>query len=124
VGATGDVTGPHLHWDVRRANTNWNALYSNYYDPLKLVEEANKPKPSTGKRLHFDPIGQTATFYPVKGGTFPMKIKDASYNWLVLEDQGHRVKVNSASAGGDCWVYIIYQTGANKGKKIPGRYVK
>jgi murein DD-endopeptidase MepM/ murein hydrolase activator NlpD len=125
-GATGDVTGPHLHWDVRKPNTTWNASINNYFDPEVLVTQAAKPQTASasGRRLYFSPIGQTATFYPVKGGTFPMKIKDSSYNWNVLEDQGYRVKVNSASAGGDCWVYIIYQNGADKGKTIPGRTVK
>jgi len=84
----------------------------------------SKPAPSLGKRLYFDPIGQTATFYPVKGGTFKMHIKDSSYNWNILENQGYRVRVNSASAGGDCWVYMIWQTGTDKGKAVPGRYIK
>lgn len=38
-GATGDVTGAHLHWDVRKKNTAWNEAYSDYIDPLKLLEE-------------------------------------------------------------------------------------
>lgn len=93
-------------------------------DDVRVTEVIAAPAPSSGKRLYFDPIGQTATFYKVAGGTFAMKIKDASYNWRVLEDQGYRVRVNSRSAGGDCWVYIIYQTSAKKGQRIPGRYIK
>ena len=88
---------------------------------VRVVEWVADPAPSTGQRLYFDPIGQTATFYKVSGGTFAMKIKDASYNWRVLENQGNRVRVNSASAGGDCWVYLKY---TSSGNAIPGRYVK
>ena len=87
---------------------------------IRVIEEYIDPAP-TGKRLYFDPIGQTATFYPVRGGTFAMKIKDASYNWCVLEDKGNKVRINSASAGGDCWVYLKYTA---TGQTIPGRYVK
>lgn len=89
---------------------------------VKVFEWVPDPvTPPSGQRLYFDPIGQTATFYPVRGGTFAMKIKDASYNWRVLENQGNRVRVNSASAGGDCWVYLKYTA---TGQTIPGRYVK
>lgn len=127
-GSTGSSsTGPHMHWDARKAGTTVNGGFGNFYDTEALYQESIKPQPtppSSGKRLYFDPIGQTATFYKVSGGTFPMVIKDASYNWSVLEDQGYRVKVNSKSAGGDCWVYIIYQTGAQKGQRIPGRSVR
>lgn len=38
-GATGPVTGPHLHWDVRKAGTTWDAAYSNYIDPFSLITE-------------------------------------------------------------------------------------
>lgn len=124
TGKTGQVTGPHLHCDARTKGTAWNASLSNYRDPRQVVENANKPNyPAPGgKRLYFTPTGQTATFYKVKGGTFAMKNINSS--WRVLEDQGYRVRVNSASAGGDCWVYMIWQTGAQKGQKIPGRYIK
>lgn len=91
---------------------------------VRVIQWIDEPKPApaaTGKRLYFTPIGQTATFYPVRGGTFAMKIKDASYNWNIIENQGNRVKVYSASAGGDCWVYLTYTA---TGKPIPGRYIK
>lgn len=126
-GNTGSTsTGPHLHWDARKGGTAFGSGFQNFYDTEALYQEASKPKPtpSSGKRLYFDPIGQTATFYPVKGGEYKMKIADPSFNWSVLEDQGYRVRVNSKSAGGDCWVYIIYQNGAQKGQRIPGRQVK
>jgi len=128
-GNTGSTsTGPHLHWDARKRGTAFGDGFDNFYDTEALYQESIKPKPtppvSSGKRLYFDPIGQIATFYPVNGGEYKMKIADASFNWSVLEDQGYRVRVNSKSAGGDCWVYIIYQTGANKGKRIPGRSVR
>lgn len=94
--------------------------WSTSVDGGQVIQYAADPAP-TSQRLYFDPIGQTATFYRVSGGTYAMKIKDASYNWRVLENQGNRVRVNSASAGGDCWVYLKY---SNTGNTIPGRYVK
>lgn len=127
-GSTGSTsTGPHVHWDARKTGTAFNGGFHNFVDTEALYQESIKPKPTPptgGKRLYFDPIGQVATFYPVKGGEFKMKIADPSFNWSVLEDQGFRVRVNSRSAGGDCWVYIIYQTGANRGQRIPGRQVR
>ena len=86
----------------------------------KVTAPKPAPKP-TGKRLYFSPIGQTATFFRIGGGTFSMKIKNASYNWRVLENLGNKVRVSSASAGGDCWVYLKYSA---TGKTIPGRYIK
>lgn len=47
-GATGDVTGPHLHWDVRRANTAWNASLDNYFDPESLVGGGAPGAPAGG----------------------------------------------------------------------------
>jgi murein DD-endopeptidase MepM/ murein hydrolase activator NlpD len=117
-------SGPHVHWDIRKAGTAWDASFGNYYDPEALLAEQNKPKPapapSTGKRIYFTPIGQTATFYKNSGGTFPMKIKDASYNWAVLAEGDRWVEVTSASAGGRGKLYLIDKNG----KTIPGRYVK
>lgn len=89
---------------------------------IKTTSPPSTPTPSsTGKRVYFDPIGQVATFYKVSGGTFAMKIKDSSYNWNVIKDEGNRVLVYSASAGGNCWVYMKYTA---TGNAIPGRYVK
>jgi hypothetical protein len=130
------INGSNGHIGVRLANGKfWSD--GDIYASIAAYEAVKKPDyvgwgesingvsvlervAEAGQRLYFDPIGQTATFYPVKGGTFAMKIKDASYNWSVLENQGNRVRVNSASAGGDCWVYLKY---TNTGSTIPGRYV-
>lgn len=39
IGYTGNSGGvaAHLHWDVRKPNTAWSASFSNYYDPMKLI---------------------------------------------------------------------------------------
>lgn len=41
IGYTGDTgnVAAHLHWDVRKPNTVWSALFSNYYDPMILLKE-------------------------------------------------------------------------------------
>lgn len=127
-GNTGSTsTGPHVHWDARKGGTAFDSGFGNFYDTEALYQESIKPKPtptppaSSGKRIYFDPIGQVATFYPVKGGEYKMKIADPSFNWNVLKNEGNRVLVNSKSAGGDCWVYLRY---TNTGNAIPGRYLK
>jgi len=45
-GATGNVTGPHLHWDVRKAGTTWDADYNNYLDPLSLITSKGEAMPT------------------------------------------------------------------------------
>lgn len=35
-------TGPHLHWDVRKAGSSWSDI-NNYYDPEALLVAARKP---------------------------------------------------------------------------------
>lgn len=44
-GNTGGVA-PHLHVDVRKADTAWDAALNNYVDPRKVIEEANRPAPT------------------------------------------------------------------------------
>lgn len=39
TGATGDVTGAHLHHDVRKNGTAWNDKYSNYVDWEELIKQ-------------------------------------------------------------------------------------
>lgn len=41
TGDTGNVQ-PHLHWDVRKANTPWNASFDNYINPLSLFATINQ----------------------------------------------------------------------------------
>jgi hypothetical protein len=52
-GATGDVTGPHTHWDVRKANTEWSDAWANYINPLSLIKEddMNKFTPAQVNKL-------------------------------------------------------------------------
>lgn len=88
---------------------------------FEWVADPVTPPVSIGQRLYFSPVGQTATFYPVAGGSYKMYIKDASYNWAVKENLGNKVRVWSKSAGGDCWVYLKF---TSTGATIPGRYIK
>lgn len=39
IGNTGDTGGvaAHLHWDIRKAGTAWTHSFSDYYDPIKLL---------------------------------------------------------------------------------------
>lgn len=46
-GATGNVTGPHLHHDVRKNGTAWNQSFSNYYDWEALIKQQGADMPTT-----------------------------------------------------------------------------
>ena len=51
-GSTGSSsTGPHVHWDARKAGANFYGGFANYYDTEALARaaEAPKPKPPTSK---------------------------------------------------------------------------
>lgn len=36
-------SGPHVHWDIRKAGTPWSTSFSNYYSPEKLLASPNGP---------------------------------------------------------------------------------
>lgn len=82
-GATGDVTGPHLHWDVRKAGTAWNASFTNYVDPIKHVDSLNsKHKPvNIGRTLFLKPnnaAGKPITDWSVYDPNTPLPVKRAN----------------------------------------------
>lgn len=45
IGYSGNTGGvlAHLHWDVRKNGTSWNASYYNYVDPMGLLGGATMP---------------------------------------------------------------------------------
>src|ERR1051325_8143771 len=59
-GAKGQVysgttsTGPHVHWDVRRAGTTWDASFDNYYNPESLLAPP-PPAPAPWEKTVFLP---------------------------------------------------------------------
>lgn len=64
IGASGktgtNITGPHLHWDVRKPGTAWNAGFANYYNPEALLTPAPAPPPPTGDHsVTPDDLGKT-----------------------------------------------------------------
>lgn len=66
-GQTGtNITGPHLHWDIRRANTEWNAGFGVYYDPESLITATPSPSPglSPGRTVFLKPHVTRWRFYP------------------------------------------------------------
>lgn len=71
TGATGDVTGPHLHWDMRKANTVWNASLKNYVDPEKRLADSVKSgsvsQANIGKTIYLSKTVPKWAFY--KPGT-------------------------------------------------------
>jgi murein DD-endopeptidase MepM/ murein hydrolase activator NlpD len=65
-GNTGVTTGAHLHWDVRKANTTWDASFANYYDPEALLIPApSNPTLAVGRYVYLKPTVSRWRFYPV-----------------------------------------------------------
>lgn len=126
-GNTGSTsTGPHLHCDVRKANTLWDASFYNYYNPEALFAvPAPSPTPSgmppVGSTIQLIPTQQRTTF---KAGTTQVvgqiKVTDNSFIYTV---RGHdpaykgRILINSSSAGGEGIALALYFT---SGAVIPG----
>lgn len=89
-----------------------------------LRPKTSNPAPvksgSTGKILHLDK-GTDTTIFMVAGGQHTIHANDNSYDYKVLQDLGNKWLVNSASAGGQGWIYSVYTA---TGKPIPGRHIK
>lgn len=87
---------------------------------VELISAPASSKPSGRTLLHLNK-GTITTTYDKNGSIYA---RDDTYDYTVHKDEGYRVQVNSKSVGGLCWIYLIYQTGANKGRVIPGRTIK
>lgn len=117
-GNTGQTTGPHLHVDCRVRGTAWNASFSNYRNPIDVINGANagwkvgdrawlraekwriyKPgvKPVVGNEMRFirpndyheGPNGQIGVIYTIKGTT-------PYANTFLITTQMY----------GDAWIYL------------------
>lgn len=87
---------------------------------VSYVADPAPAKPAGRTKLHLNK-GTITTTYDKNGSIYA---RDDTYDYIVRKDEGYRVQVQSASVGGLCWIYLIYQTGAQKGQVIPGRSVK
>lgn len=88
-GQTGtNITGPHLHWDVRRAGTAWNAGFANYYNPEALIVVA-PPKPDStvtpddvGKTVYLSATVSSWRVYRIGTTTVVGRLNPAQYGGL------------------------------------------
>lgn len=110
-GQTGsNLTGPHLHWDVRKGGTEWNASFSNFYNPEALIVVA-PPKPDSTVTL--DDVGKTVFLSPTASswrvyriGTTdvvatlnPKKFNGLSYRILAIDRLPQRVIIQTSFYG-------------------------
>lgn len=92
-GRTGDVTGPHLHWDVRKANTAWNASLANYVNPESLLPGSN-------------PVGDTEMVsIRLNGG------KSQHWNMRTSPDMGKNIRTDGYGIGGQTYSGTIVEGG-------------
>lgn len=117
-GNTGGVA-PHLHVDVRKVGTAWTDSLNNYFDPRKVIDEANRAAPvapgKTPKYIHLKSHVPKWAFYrpgtalPVKranraGELAPQKWGGITYPFVrwVAENTA---EVTSPSLG-TIWIYV------------------
>lgn len=112
-GQTGtNITGPHLHWDVRRAGTAWNSSFANYYNPEALITTvAPKPPDSTvtpddvGKLVHLSSSVSSWRVYRIGTSTVvatlnPKKFGGLAYRILALDTyRSQRVVIQTSYYG-------------------------
>lgn len=112
-------TGPHLHCDVRKANTLWDASFLNYYNPEILFAVPPTPPPTTG----MPPVGSRVQLLPpqmrttFRAGTTTVagviKVTDDSFVYTVRgydPKYPKRILINSSSAGGNGVALALYYT--------------
>lgn len=88
-------TGPHVHWDVRKAGTAWNASFDNYYNPEALLTPAPAPQPPAGvpdtSKVTAFRVKPGQTFRVYEPGTTNVRgTIDHSYGWY--EKRGYDPK--------------------------------
>lgn len=117
-GATGQVSGPHLHVDTRLDGNAWNASLSNYRDPRSFL---GLDMPSIGSWIQLMPQDTRTTF---RVGTAneagKIRVIDDTFKYLVRgydEKFPGRIIINSASAGGNGVGLALYYL---NGQRIPG----
>lgn len=124
-GNTGISTGPHLHWDVRKGNTAWNASFANYYNPEALIYVPPAPRydmPAVNTTIQLIPTQKRNVFHPgstVVSGT--INVTDNSFFYTVRYVRNNRIGIYSKSGGSqhstDYKDLALYYT---DGKLIPG----
>jgi murein DD-endopeptidase MepM/ murein hydrolase activator NlpD len=111
-GNTGITTGPHVHWDIRKGGTTWNASFDNYYNPEVLVAPTPPiPAPgvhplawAVGKNLRMKASVRTWNLYVrntsnIAGVVRPMDNGGLDYLIRGVSTRLNRVVIFSASAG-------------------------
>lgn len=120
-GNTGITTGPHLHWDVRKAGTKWDESFYNYFDPEALLAAQPGPMPPVGSSVQLMPT-QVRTTFRAGSTTIAGSIK-VTNDTFVYKVRGYdtkfpnRIIINSKSGGGDGVALALYYV---NGTKIEG----
>lgn len=122
-GNTGKTTGPHVHWDVRKRGTAWDASYSNYYDPLKLLTPSIPPPspykmPAVGSKVQILK-GVTRTTFKATTTQIAGHIKATNDSFIYTvrgydSKYANRILINSVSGGGNGVALALYYTNGSR----------
>lgn len=92
-GATGLVTGPHLHVDCRVQGTVWNASFNNYRNPIDIINAAN-----SGWKVGDQAWLRATSWRIYKPGVVP-----------VVGNEFQKIRPNDYKEGPNGQIGVIYQ---------------
>lgn len=113
-------TGPHAHWDIRKANTTWDASFDNYYDSEKLLTppaSTHRYQYLAGKQIKLTPKNGSWSVYRAGteekiGNLFSIPGADGVYTVRGVDvAKPGRVLVNSAKFGNGISLPLASATG-------------